>query len=156
MMCTYRDIHVPYSGNFQFSQIGNFNVSWVQFSQTHSIPLCAHTCTSMAIVDQVWKSMNFGTLKNFPTTQYRKLKYVCNALSQARGFLVVKLGFWWWNLAVAGYICSYYMYSGTPLNRHPSTADTYNITDISECPGRISIDFSTFKTPQQWTPRYSI
>ena len=37
-------------------------------------------------------------------------------------------------------------YSGTPLNGHPSTADTCVITDISEYPDRISIDFNTFKT----------
>ena len=40
------------------------------------------------------------------------------------------------------------VYSGTPLNGYPSTADTCNIMDTSEC---ISIDFSslinTFKKP---------
>ena len=38
-------------------------------------------------------------------------------------------------------------YSGTPLNGHPSTADTCDITDVSECPDCMSIDFNTFKTP---------
>ena len=47
-------------------------------------------------------------------------------------------------------------YSGTPLNGHPSTADTCNITDISEYPDCMSIDFNTFKIAQQWTPRSSI
>ena len=37
-------------------------------------------------------------------------------------------------------------YSGTPLNGHPSTADTCYITDNSECPDRISIDFNTFSS----------
>ena len=41
------------------------------------------------------------------------------------------------------------VYSGTPLNGHPSMADTCDIMDISEHPDRISIDFNTFKTPQQ-------
>ena len=45
-------------------------------------------------------------------------------------------------------------YSGTLLNGHPSAADTCDITDNSECPDCISIDFNTFKTPQQQTPRY--
>ena len=36
--------------------------------------------------------------------------------------------------------CKMYMYSGILLNRHPSTVDTCVITDISECPDRISID----------------
>ena len=40
------------------------------------------------------------------------------------------------------------IYSGTPLNRHPSMADSCDITDISECPDHISMDFNTFKTPQ--------
>ena len=48
------------------------------------------------------------------------------------------------------------IYSGTPLNRHPSTVDTCDITDISESPDHISIDYNTFKTPQQRTPRYSV
>ena len=33
-------------------------------------------------------------------------------------------------------------YSGTPLNRHPSTADTHNIADNYENPDLFSIDFS--------------
>ena len=33
-------------------------------------------------------------------------------------------------------------YSGTPLNKHPSTADTQNITDNSESPGCPSIHLS--------------
>ena len=52
----------------------------------------------------------------------------------------------------AGYVIQY---SGTPLNGHPSTADTCDITDNSECPDCISIDFNIFKPPQQRTPRYS-
>ena len=41
------------------------------------------------------------------------------------------------------------IYSGIPLNGHPSTADTCDITDNSECLDCISIDFTdTFKTPQ--------
>ena len=47
-------------------------------------------------------------------------------------------------------------YSGIPLNGHPSTADTCDITDNSECPDCISIDFDIFKPPQQQTPRYSV
>ena len=39
-------------------------------------------------------------------------------------------------------------YSGTPLNGHPSTADTCNIMDNSECPDCISIDFNILKPPQ--------
>ena len=34
-------------------------------------------------------------------------------------------------------------YSGTPLNGHSSMTDTCDITDISECPDCISIDFNT-------------
>ena len=34
-------------------------------------------------------------------------------------------------------------YSGTPLNGHPSTADICDLTDNSECPDCISIDFNT-------------
>ena len=37
-----------------------------------------------------------------------------------------------------------YMCSGTPLNGHPSTADTCKITD-SEYPNCISINFNTFQ-----------
>ena len=48
------------------------------------------------------------------------------------------------------------MYSGTPLSGHPSTMDTCDITDNSECPDCISIDFNTFKPPQQQTPHYSV
>ena len=36
-----------------------------------------------------------------------------------------------------------FKYSGTPLNGHPSTADTHNITDNSESPDCPSIDFNT-------------
>ena len=39
------------------------------------------------------------------------------------------------------------VYSGTPLSGHPSTTDTCDITDNSECPDCISIDFNTFKPP---------
>ena len=53
-------------------------------------------------------------------------------------------------------LVSHNVYSGTPLNRHPSTVDTCNTTDISECPDRISIDLNTFKTPQQRTPHYFV
>ena len=49
-----------------------------------------------------------------------------------------------------------YYYSGSPLNRHPSTADTHNITDTCDCPDHISIDFNTLKTPEQQTTCYSI
>ena len=35
------------------------------------------------------------------------------------------------------------VYSGTLLKGHPSTADTCDITDISECPDHISIDLNT-------------
>ena len=48
------------------------------------------------------------------------------------------------------------VYSGIPLNGYLSMADTCNIMDISECPDCISIDFNTFKTPQQQTPLYSV
>ena len=34
--------------------------------------------------------------------------------------------------------------------------DTCVITDTSECPDRISIDFNTSKPSQQPTPRYSV
>ena len=47
-------------------------------------------------------------------------------------------------------------YSGTPLNGRPSTTDTCNITDNSECPDCISIDFNTFKPPQQRILHYSV
>ena len=47
-------------------------------------------------------------------------------------------------------------YSGTPLNGHPSTADTCDIMDNSECQDHISIHFNTFELPQQRTPRYSV
>ena len=40
------------------------------------------------------------------------------------------------------------MYSGAPLNRHPSIADTHDITDNSESPDRFSIDFNTSETPE--------
>ena len=33
-------------------------------------------------------------------------------------------------------------YSGTPLNGHPSMADTHDITDNSESPDRFAIDFN--------------
>ena len=36
-------------------------------------------------------------------------------------------------------------YSGTLLNRHPSTADTHNITDNFESPDCPSIRFNTYK-----------
>ena len=35
------------------------------------------------------------------------------------------------------------IYSGTPLNGHPSTADTYDITDNSESPDCPSVHFNT-------------
>ena len=35
------------------------------------------------------------------------------------------------------------LYSGTPLNGHPSTADTHDITDNSESPDYPSINFNT-------------
>ena len=35
-------------------------------------------------------------------------------------------------------------YGGTPLNGHPSTADTCDIMDNSECMDCISIDFNIF------------
>ena len=38
----------------------------------------------------------------------------------------------------------------------PHLADTCDITDNSECPDRISIDFNIFKPPQQQIPRYSV
>ena len=38
----------------------------------------------------------------------------------------------------------------------PRLADTRDITDNSECPDCISIDFNTFKPPQQRTLRYSV
>jgi len=41
-----------------------------------------------------------------------------------------------------------YKYSGTPLNGHPSTADTHDIRDNSESPDRFSIDFNTLETPE--------
>ena len=34
-------------------------------------------------------------------------------------------------------------YSGTPLNGHPSIADTHDITDNSESPDCLSIHFNT-------------
>ena len=40
------------------------------------------------------------------------------------------------------------LYSGTPFNGHPSTADTHDITDTCDCPDRVSIDFNTLKTPE--------
>ena len=48
------------------------------------------------------------------------------------------------------------LYSRTPLNRHPTTADTCDKTDSSKSPERISLDFNTFKTPELRTPRYSV
>ena len=35
------------------------------------------------------------------------------------------------------------VYSGTPLNGHPSTADTHDITDNSESPDCPSVHFNT-------------
>ena len=40
-----------------------------------------------------------------------------------------------------------WVYSGTPLNGHPSTVDVCNITDISECLDRISIDINILLKP---------
>ena len=40
------------------------------------------------------------------------------------------------------------IYSGAPLNGHPSIADTHDITDNSESPDRFSIDFNTSETPE--------
>ena len=48
------------------------------------------------------------------------------------------------------------IYSITPLNGYPSTVDTCNIMDNSECPDCIPIDFNIFKPPQQRTPRYYV
>ena len=39
-------------------------------------------------------------------------------------------------------------YSGTPLNGHPSTVDTYDITDTFKCPECFSICFNTLATPE--------
>ena len=39
------------------------------------------------------------------------------------------------------------VYSGTPLNRHPSTADTHDITDNSESLDYPSIHFNILKQP---------
>ena len=36
-----------------------------------------------------------------------------------------------------------FVYSGTPLNGHPSTADTHVITDNSESPDCPSVHFNT-------------
>ena len=55
-----------------------------------------------------------------------------------------------------GWYVFYAEYSGTPLNGYPSTVDTCNLTDNSEYPNCISIDFSIFKSPQQRTPGYSV
>ena len=52
--------------------------------------------------------------------------------------------------------CYEEVYSGTPLNGHPSTADTCDKTDSSKSPKRIPIDFNTLKTPELRTPRYSV
>ena len=38
-------------------------------------------------------------------------------------------------------------YSGTPLNGHPSTADTYDITKNSESPDRFSLDILNSRHP---------
>ena len=35
------------------------------------------------------------------------------------------------------------LYSGTPLNGHPSTVDTHDITDSSESPDCPSVHFNT-------------
>ena len=40
------------------------------------------------------------------------------------------------------------IYSGTPFNGHPSTADTYDKTDSSESPEHISICFNTINPPE--------
>ena len=37
------------------------------------------------------------------------------------------------------------VYSGTPLNGHPSTADAHDISDNSESPAHFSIDFNTLR-----------
>lgn len=39
-------------------------------------------------------------------------------------------------------------YSGTPLNGHPSTADTHVISDSSESLDRHSVDFNTLEPPE--------
>ena len=54
-----------------------------------------------------------------------------------------------------GYIyCDTLWYSGTPLNGHPSTADTHNtcISDNSESPDCPSINSNTSATPEQRIP----
>ena len=43
-------------------------------------------------------------------------------------------------------------YSGIPLNGHPSTADTHNITDNSESPDCPSIHFNTLETLNSGRP----
>ena len=48
------------------------------------------------------------------------------------------------------------MYSETPLNGHPSTADTYTITHSCKNPKCFSIDFNILETPEQWTPYYYV
>ena len=45
------------------------------------------------------------------------------------------------------------LYSVTPPNGYPSTTDTCDITDNSEC---LDCIFNTFKPPQQRTPSYSV
>ena len=39
-------------------------------------------------------------------------------------------------------------YSGTPLNGHPSTADTHDIMDSIESPDRFSIHFNILKNSE--------
>ena len=50
----------------------------------------------------------------------------------------------------------YIHYSVTPLNGHPSTADTYDTTDTFKCPKCFSIYFNTLATPEWRTPPYSV
>ena len=51
------------------------------------------------------------------------------------------------HVALALLVRQNYKYSETPLNGHPSTADTCDID---------SIDFNILETPDEQTPRYSI
>ena len=48
-------------------------------------------------------------------------------------------------------VCVFCMYSGTPPNGHPSTADTSDITDKVSGPDCVSVDFRTFGTQSRFS-----
>ena len=52
------------------------------------------------------------------------------------------------NIIPSYFVAGSFVYSGTPLNGHPSIADTHDKTDNSESPDCPSIDFNTSATAE--------